>query len=49
MDQLFAASTNVINTARRAAEPFDSPYNERAAMDDLRAALYVFDRLNGGL
>jgi hypothetical protein len=48
MDQLFAASTRVINKAREAAFQHAAGV-DHGGMADLRAALDVFDRLNGGI
>jgi len=49
MDQLFAASTNVINAARRAALPFETDIYRSHALAELQRAVEVFDRLNGGI
>lgn len=49
MDQLFAASANVINAARRASAPFETDAARHAALVELHAAIEVFDRLNGGI
>lgn len=52
MDQLFLASTMVINAARDICRPgvaFESDESRQALRDELVAALMVFDRLNGGI